>query len=158
MVTQSVSKDQSTYQVLRTFYFANKGLYSQSYGFSSSCVWMWELDHKEAWAPNNWCFQTVVLEKTLESPLDSKEIKPVNPKGNQPCYSLKDWCWSFNTLFTWWEETTHCKRPWCWRKRLRAGEEGDRTCFTCCGGNRPYQNVFVLDEDILIVLQLTEEI
>ena len=57
-------------------YFANKGPYSQSYGFSSSHVWMWELDHKERWMPKNWCSQTVVLEKTLESPLDSKEIKP----------------------------------------------------------------------------------
>ena len=56
---------------------------SQSYGFSSSHAWMWELDHKEGWAPKNWCFWTVVLEKTLESPLDSKEISPVNPKGNQ---------------------------------------------------------------------------
>ena len=65
-------------------YIADKGLYSQSYGFSSSQVWMWKLDHKEGWAPKNWCFQTVVLEKTLESPLDSKEIKPVNPKGYQP--------------------------------------------------------------------------
>ena len=64
-------------------YFADKGLYSQSYGFSSSHLWMWELDHKEAWMPKNWCFWTVVLEKTLESPLDYKEIKPVNPKGNQ---------------------------------------------------------------------------
>ena len=54
--------------------------YSQSYGFSSNHVWMWELDHNEGWVPKNWCFQTVVLEKTLESPLDSKEIKPVNPK------------------------------------------------------------------------------
>ena len=62
----------------------NKGPYSQSYGFSSSHVWVWELDHKEGWVPNNWSFQTVVLEKTLESPLDSKEVKPVNPKGNQP--------------------------------------------------------------------------
>ena len=51
--------------------------------FPSSCVWMWELDHKEGWVPKNWCFQTVVLKKTLESSLDSKEIKPVNPKGNQ---------------------------------------------------------------------------
>ena len=58
---------------------------SQSYGFSSSHVQMWELDHKEGWALKNWCFQNVVLEKTLVSPLDSKEIKPVNPKGNQPC-------------------------------------------------------------------------
>ena len=66
------------------YYFANKGLYSQSYGFSSSYVQMWELDHKEGWAPKNWCFQTVVLKQTLESPLDCKEIKPVHPKGNQP--------------------------------------------------------------------------
>ena len=56
---------------------------SQSYGFSSSHVWMWELDHKESWAPKKWCFQTVVLEKTLESHLDCKEIWPVHPKGNQ---------------------------------------------------------------------------
>ena len=64
-------------------YFVNKGPSSQGYGFSSSHVWMWELDHKESWAPKNWCFWTVVLEKTLESPLDCKEIQPVNPKGNQ---------------------------------------------------------------------------
>ena len=63
--------------------FTDKGLYSQSYGFSSSHVWLWELDHKESWVSKNWCFWTVVLEKTLESPLDSKEIKPVHPKGNQ---------------------------------------------------------------------------
>ena len=56
----------------------------KSYGLSSSHVWIWELDHKEGWAPKNGCFRTVVLEKTLESPLDCKEIKPVNPKGNQP--------------------------------------------------------------------------
>ena len=65
-------------------YFANISLYSQSYVFSSSHVWMWELDHKEGWALKNWCFQTVMLEKTLDNPLDSKEIKAVNPKGNQP--------------------------------------------------------------------------
>ena len=64
-------------------YFANKGPSSQGYGFPSSHVWMWELDHKESWVPKNWCFSTVVLEKTLESPLDCKEIKPINPKGNQ---------------------------------------------------------------------------
>ena len=64
-------------------YLANKGPSSQTYGFSSSHVWMWELDYKEGWMPKNCCFWTVVLEKTLESPLDSKEIKPVNPKGNQ---------------------------------------------------------------------------
>ena len=64
-------------------HFADKGLYSQSYGFSSSHVWMWELDHKEGWALKNSCFWTVVLENTLESPLDCKEIKPDNPKGDQ---------------------------------------------------------------------------
>ena len=62
---------------------ANKGLSSQSYGFSTSHVWMWELDHKESRALKNWCFWTMVLEKTLESCLDCKEIKPVHPKGNQ---------------------------------------------------------------------------
>ena len=63
-------------------YFPDKVPYSQSYGFSSSHVWLWELDYKESWALKNWCFW-IVLEKTFESPLDSKEIKPVNPKGNQ---------------------------------------------------------------------------
>ena len=65
-------------------HFANKGSYSQGYGLSSSHIWLWELDHKEDREPKNWCFLTVVLEKTLESSLESKEIKPVNPKGNQP--------------------------------------------------------------------------
>ena len=67
---------------MQRHYFANKGPSSQSYGFCSSQVWMLVLDHKESWAVRNWCFWTVVLEKTLESPLDCK-IKPVNPKGNQ---------------------------------------------------------------------------
>ena len=64
-------------------YFTNKGPSSQSYGFSSGHVWMWELDYKESWAPKNWCFWTAVLEKTLESPLDCREIQPVHPKGDQ---------------------------------------------------------------------------
>ena len=64
-------------------YFANKGPYSQSYGFFISHVWMWELDHKESWAPKNWCFWTLVLQKTLERPLDCKEIQLVHRKGNQ---------------------------------------------------------------------------
>ena len=97
------------------YYLTNKGPYSQSYGFSSSHVWMWELeykkswalknwcfrtvvlektlesplDYKESWVPKNWCFWTVVLEKTFKSPLDSKEIKPVNPKEISPEYSLE---------------------------------------------------------------------
>ena len=69
---------------LRSRDIAYKGLYSQSYGFSSCHTWTWELDHKEGWAPENWCFWTLVLEKTIESPLDCKEIKPVSPKGSQP--------------------------------------------------------------------------
>ena len=64
-------------------YFTNKGLSSQGYGFSSSHVWVWKLDYKESWALKNWCFWTVVLEKTLESPLDSKGIQPVHSKGDQ---------------------------------------------------------------------------
>ena len=70
--------------ILKSRDITNKGLSSQSYGFSSSHVWMWELDHKESWALKNWCFWTVVLEKTLESPLVCKEIQPVYPKGHQP--------------------------------------------------------------------------
>ena len=69
---------------MQRYHFVDKGPYSQSYGFSSSHIWMWELDHKESWASMNWCFWTVVLEKTLESPLDCKEIKTVHPRGNQP--------------------------------------------------------------------------
>ena len=70
--------------LIQRHYFANKGPSSQSHGFSSCHVWMWELDYKESWVPKNWCFWTVVWEKTPESPLDCKEIQPVHPKGNQP--------------------------------------------------------------------------
>ena len=69
--------------ILKSQDIIEKGLSSKSYGFSSSHVWMWELDYKEGWAPKNWCFWTVVLEKTLENPLDCKESKLVHPKGNQ---------------------------------------------------------------------------
>ena len=107
-------------------HLADQSPYSQSYGFSSSHAQMWELDCK-GWVLKNWCFQTVALEKILEIPLESKEIKPVNPKGN--------WRWIFigrtdakseapNTLGTWCEELTHWKRPWRW-ERLRAGGEGN---------------------------------
>ena len=83
-------------------YFANKSLSSQSYGFSSSYVWMWELDYKESWALKNGCFWTVVLKKTLESPLDWKEIQPVHAKESVLSVHWKDWCWSsnFSTLAT----------------------------------------------------------
>ena len=106
---------------------ASKGPSSQSYGFSSSHEWMWELDYKESRALKIWCFWTVVLEETLESLLDCKEIQPVQPKGNQS--------WIFtgrtdadaeapNTLVTWYEELTHLKTLWCW-ERLKAGRGGD---------------------------------
>ena len=104
-------------------HFANKGLYSQSYDFSSCHVQMWELDPKKDWLPKNGCFWIVVLEKTLESPLDCKEIKSVKTKGN------KSWIFigrtDADTLATWCEELTHWKRPWCW-ERLKAKGEGGR--------------------------------
>ena len=68
----------------RDINFANKCLSSQGYGFSSGHVWMWELDYKDSWAPKNWCFWTVVLEKTLESPLDCKENQSIHSEGDQP--------------------------------------------------------------------------
>ena len=107
----------------------SQGPSSQGYVFSSSHVWMWELDHRESWALKDWCFWTVVLEKTLESSLDSKEIKPVNPKGNQVLsihWKDRGWTWSSNTLATWCEELTHWKRPWCWERWKAGGEEDDR--------------------------------
>ena len=85
-------------------YFANKVPSSQGYGFSSGHVWMWELDYEESWAPKNWCFWTVVLEKSLESPLDCKEIQPVHPKGNQSWIFIGRTAvksWNSNTLSTW---------------------------------------------------------
>ena len=79
-----VSHDQPIQHIKKQkHYFVYKGPSSQGYCFSSSYVWMWELDYKESWAPKNWCFWTVVLEKTFESPLDCKEIQPVYPKGDQ---------------------------------------------------------------------------
>ena len=87
---------------------------------------MWELDYKESWAQKNWCFWTVVLKKTLESPLDCKEIQPVHPKGDQSCVFIgrTDVETNSNPLATWCEQLTHWKRPWCW-ERLRARGEGD---------------------------------
>ena len=91
-------------------HFVNKGPFSQSCGFSTSDVWMWQLDHKKGWMPKNWCLWTVVLEKTLENSLDCKEIKPVNPKRNQSSIftgRTDGRSWSSNTLATWCEEPTH---------------------------------------------------
>ena len=98
-------------------YFANKGPSSQSYGFSSNQLWMWELEYKESWALKNWCFRTVVLEKSLESPLDCKGIQPVNPKGNQ------SWIFIGKTDAEWrngWLEKTLMDR---WKS---GGEEDNR--------------------------------
>ena len=83
-------------------------------------IWMWELDYKESWVPKNWCFWTVVLEKTQKSVLN---------------IHWKDWCrsWSSNTLATWCEELTHLKRPWCW-KRLKMGGEGGQQRRRCLNG------------------------
>ena len=104
-------------------HFTNKSLYSQSYGFSSSHVRMWKLDHKEGWALKNWCFQIVVLEKILESPLDSKEIKPVDPKGNQLWIFIGRTDAEAEAPIFWPPdaEPTHWKRPRCWERR-KAGE------------------------------------
>ena len=77
------SYDKPRQSIEKQTYFANKGQYSKSYGFSSSHIWRWELGNKEGWATKNWCFQTVMLEQTPESPLDYRGIKPVHPKGNQ---------------------------------------------------------------------------
>ena len=83
------------------YYFANKGPSSQVYGFSSSQVWMWELDYKERWVPKNWCFWTAVLEKTLENLLDSKEIQPVNPKRNQSWLFIRRTVTEAEALILW---------------------------------------------------------
>ena len=111
-------------------HFADKGPYGQSYGFFRSHIRMWELYHKEGWTPKYWCFW-IVVETTLESPWEYKEIKPVNPKGNQSEYSLEGLILKLKLqyLATWYEKPTHWKRPWCW-VRLKAGEEGSNR-----GGN-----------------------
>ena len=108
-------------------YFANKGPSSQSYGFPSSHVWMWELDYKESWEPKNWWFWTVVLEKTLESPLECKKVKPVNPKRNQSWIFIGRTDVEVEASILWppdAKEPTHWIRPWFW-ERLKTGGEGD---------------------------------
>ena len=104
-------------------------IHLESYCFSSRHVWRWELDCKESWVPKNWCFWTVVLEKTLESPLDCKKIKPVHPKGNQSWVFIGRTDAEAETPILWppWcEELTHQKRPWCWERLKAGGKGGDR--------------------------------
>ena len=109
----------------QTYHFASKGPFSQSYGFFSSHVWMWELDYKEIWGLKNWCFWTVVLEKTLESPLDCKEIQPVHPKGNQSWIFIGRTDVEAETpIFVHLMQRTDSFETQCW-KWLKAGGEGD---------------------------------
>ena len=110
-------------------YFANKGPSSQSYGFSNSHVWMWELDYKESRVPKNWCFWTVVLKKTLESPLNCKKIKPVNPKGNQSWIVIGRTDAEAETPIFWRPGAKNLllgKDPWCLARRKAGGERNDR--------------------------------
>ena len=103
---------------------------SHSYSFSSSYVWMWELDYKECWVLKNWCFWTVVLEKTLESPLDCKEIKSVIPKRNQSWIFIGRTAAETEAPILWppcmKKKTMHWWRPWCWERLKAGGEGGDR--------------------------------
>ena len=106
-------------------YFANKAPSSQSYGFSSSHVWMWELEYKESWAQKNWCFWIVKLEKALESPLDCKEIQPVHPKGDQSWVFIGRTDAEAETPMLWLlDEKSWLILMLCWQ-RLRAEGEGD---------------------------------
>ena len=107
-------------------YFDNKGPSSQGYGFSSSDVWIWELDCEESWALKNWCFWTVVLEKTLESPLDCKEIQPVHPKGDQSWvfFGRNDTKAKTPVLWPPLVKSWLTGKDWCW-EGLRAGGKGD---------------------------------
>ena len=109
-------------------HFAGKGPSSQSNGFSSSHVQMWELDHKKGWAPKNWCFSNCsAREDSWESLGLQRDQTSQSQRKSTLNIHWKDWCWSWssNTLATWYEELTHWKRPQCW-KRLKAIEEGNR--------------------------------
>ena len=127
LITWQESYDQPRQHIKKQrHYFAKEGPSSQGYGFSSSHVWMGELAYKESWAPKNWCFWTVVLEKTLESPLDCKEIQPVHPKGDQSWVFIERTDVEAETPILWppGAKSWLMKRPWCW-ERLKAGGEGD---------------------------------
>ena len=110
----------------QSHYFANKCPSSQSYGFSSGHVWMWELDCEESWALKNWCFWTVVLDKTLESPVDWSNqsiLKEISPGCSLEGLMLK---LKLHTLSTWCKELTLLKRPWYWERLKAGGEEDNR--------------------------------
>ena len=112
-------------------YFANKGPSSQIFGFSSSHIWKWELDYKESWAPKNWCFWTVVLEKMLESALGCKEIQPTNPKGNLSWIFIGRPDAEAETLILWppdkknWLIGKHCNAGKNWRQEKKGMTEDE---------------------------------
>ena len=109
-------------------HFADKGPYSQCYGFSSSHVWMWDLDHKEGRVPKNWCFQVVVLKTTLEIPLDCKEIKPDNPKGNKSWIFIGRADAEDEAPILWPPDVKSwlTGKDWYWNRLKERGEGGDR--------------------------------
>ena len=122
------SYDQYRWHIKKqSHYFANKGPSSQGFGFSSSHVWMWELDYKESWALKNWCFWTMVLRRLLEVHCTAGRsnqfiLREISPGCSLEGLILK---WNSNILATWCEELTHWKRPWCW-EGLGVGEGDDR--------------------------------
>ena len=123
------SYDQSRKHIKKQrHYFVNKGPFSQGYRFSNGHIWMWELDYNESWPLKSWCFCAVVLEKTLESPLDCKEIEPVHPKGDKSWCSFEGLMLKLNLLYfaTWCEELTPLKWPWWWERLRPEDEEEDR--------------------------------
>ena len=115
-------------------YFANKGPYSQGYGFSSGHVWMWELDCEESWALKNWCFWIVVLEKTLESPLDCREIQPAHPKGDQSWIFIETTSTEAETPILWPPNANNWllgkTKPWCFERLKAGGEEDNRGWYS----------------------------
>ena len=124
------SYDQSRQHIKKQrYYFANKGLSSQGYGFSSSHVWMWELDCEGSWTPKNWCFWIVVLEKTLESPLGCKVIHLVHPKGNQSWIFIGRTDAELETPIFWPPDPKNWlsgKDPECWERSKAGGERDNR--------------------------------
>ena len=124
------SYDQSRWHIKKQrHYIVNKGLSSQGSGFSSGHVWMWDLDCKEYWVLKNWCFWTVVLEKTLQCPLDCKEIQPVHPKQDQSWVFGRTYVEAETPIL--WLSDAKSWLIWCW-ERLRAGGEGDGRGWDGC--------------------------
>ena len=125
---KAMTNPDSILKIQQKYYFVNKGLSSQSFSFSSSQVWMWDLDYKESWVPKNWCFWTVVLEKTLESPLDCKEMKPVNPKGNRSWIFIGRTDTEAETPILWPPDLKNwfILKFWCWEIVKAVGDRDNR--------------------------------